>query len=489
MRGRLDCPLFKKMKRHLLIVLLVSLTLISCSDQTSSDTEQDLDLVTFFSNHLEISGVAPAGWVEIFPGTFKRAENEQDFTVLLQRSYPQIDNDWLLESTLFMAASPLDELPDSSGTLQTECFQWNLYQVEISVASSSMVMELALAQTVTHSYVIVLLTDLNDHDFLREAAFLPAVEALKTVDNPAPSTIYDDNINLFSYDQSQPLDIEETQQSIVDGITEIQLTYASPKGGRVPATLLIPEGTGPFPGLVFMHGFPSNRHAIKPFAMEYARRNVAGIMIDAPWARPEHADRDYPLTFSEIDKDEQIQLIIDLSRAVDLFLQRSDIDSEQLVYLGISYGGAMGGLFAGVEKRLIAYVLVVGDGGLLNHFFGLEDVVFGDPEFNNAFIQQQWFEKMWPVEPLFYVSRASPAALLFQNGRSDMAVPPPDAIRYQLAGSSPKTIIWYEAGHNLSNQALTDQLNWLSQYITIRQETDSELPSRCSRKNSFVLLP
>jgi hypothetical protein len=72
------------------------------------------------------------------------------------------------------------------------------------------------------------------------------------------------------------------------------------------------------------------------------------------------------------------------------------------------------------------------------------------------------------VEPLHYVSRAAPAALLFQNGRTDVAVPAPDAIRYQLEGSQPIDIIWYNGGHNMTSQAFTDQENWLSRYISFQ---------------------
>jgi hypothetical protein len=60
-----------------------------------------------------------------------------------------------------------------------------------------------------------------------------------------------------------------------------------------------------------MHGFPGNRYGVRPLALQYARKGVAGIMIDAPWTRPDRAGRSYPLTFSVIDKEEQIQLIID----------------------------------------------------------------------------------------------------------------------------------------------------------------------------------
>jgi hypothetical protein len=48
----------------------------------------------------------------------------------------------------------------------------------------------------------------------------------------------------------------------------------------------------------------------------------------------------------------------------------------RIAYLGIGYGGAMGALFVGIERRLKAAELVVADGGLVSHFTGPEDLNF-----------------------------------------------------------------------------------------------------------------
>jgi hypothetical protein len=74
---------------------------------------------------------------------------------------------------------------------------------------------------------------------------------------------------------------------------------------------------------------------------------------------------------------------------------------------------------------------------------------------------------MWPIEPIHYVGCAYPAALLFQNGTLDTAVPPADGLRYQDAGSEPKAVCWYRAGHALDATALQDQADWLSEAIGI----------------------
>jgi hypothetical protein len=125
----------------------------------------------------------------------------------------------------------------------------------------------------------------------------------------------------------------------------------------------------------------------------------------------------------------------------------------------------MGGLLAGVEDRLQAYVLQVGDGGLVTHSTGPEDTEWWLAQ--PAEVRQEWVAAMWPIEPVHYVGCAAPAALLFQNGILDELVPPADALRYQEAGSDPKTIRWYESGHGLGDDAGRDQAEWLSESIGI----------------------
>jgi hypothetical protein len=60
---------------------------------------------------------------------------------------------------------------------------------------------------------------------------------------------------------------------------------------------------------------------------------------------------------------------------------------------------------------------------------------------------------------------------LYQVARNDQAVSFDDALRYQLAGSQPKKIIRYDAGHwPLPPEYLIDQALWLQEYIGVDAE-------------------
>jgi poly(3-hydroxybutyrate) depolymerase len=172
----------------------------------------------------------------------------------------------------------------------------------------------------------------------------------------------------FDYDAGAPLNVRVSFSHLEGGVRISELTYASPKGSRVPALLFVPSGRGPFAGLIVQHGLPSKKEDAAFDAEELAGLGAVVIAIDAPFARRSGA----PIAFARRDRKEQIQLIVDLRRAVDLLRARADVDDDRIAYLGFSYGAAMGGLLAGIEHRIRAFVLMSGDGGLVEHFSGPE---------------------------------------------------------------------------------------------------------------------
>jgi dienelactone hydrolase len=272
-----------------------------------------------------------------------------------------------------------------------------------------------------------------------------------------------EEIALFDYDATAALDVVERGRERRGGVTRVDLTYVSPHGGRVPAWVYEPDHEGPHAGLILMHGLPGNRDGNWPLAVRYAHSGAVVIAISAPFARRDEP-RDWPVTFTEQDRTEQIQLIVDLRRAVDYLVAHPDVDPERIGYVGASYGGAMGGLLAGVERRVAAYALVVGDGGLVAHHTGAGDLA---RKRMSAQRWQAWIDAMEPIEPSRFVGLATPTPLLFQSGHADQMVPAVDAVRYQQAANQPKTILWYESGHARTPEMIRDQVHWLAQHLEI----------------------
>jgi dienelactone hydrolase len=266
----------------------------------------------------------------------------------------------------------------------------------------------------------------------------------------------------FDYDDGAPLDVRTGDEpaELTADVRVTSITYRSPKGGRVPALLFTPAREGPHAGLIVQHGMPGGKDDFSLDAMELARLGAVVIAIDAPFARRGGA----PVTFTPRDRAEQVQLIIDLRRAVDLLRSRPDVDPERIGYLGYSYGGAMGGLLAGVEHRLAAFVLMVGDGGLVEHARGPDEP--GLLSSLEPRRREVWLEAMKPIEPLTWIRQAS-APLLFLSARHDQLVPPRDAARYQRAAPNPKQIRWYDSDHFLPPRAWCDAARFLGTHIGI----------------------
>jgi len=284
-----------------------------------------------------------------------------------------------------------------------------------------------------------------------------------TPTSPPASFNYEKTASLFDYEKESPVAITENSVQQEDGFTLYDIHYPSPKGGDVPAYLLIPDGAGPFAAILLMHGSSGSRASLLSFAKDLAPTGAVVLTVSGPAART--PNRDW-IHFTAQDRDEQIQLIIDLRRAVDLLTQHPSVDASRIGYVGYSYGAAMGGLLAGVEPRVKAYGLMVGDGGLVNHF--MEDgKPVGGFETVPAVMREEWLKAMEPIEPIHFIGHASASWLYFQNAHYDSSVSETDALAYQDAGSLPKRVQWYDSGHGLPAVAYTDMVNWLAERIGI----------------------
>ena len=266
--------------------------------------------------------------------------------------------------------------------------------------------------------------------------------------------------DLFAYDVNAPLNLQKAVESTNNGLEVSAISFSSPDGGSVTGLLFDPVTRSSLrPGIVLMHGMPGTARGMAGLGQMLAQNGAVVIAIDAPFARRGGS----PVRFITADRAEQIQLIKDLQRAVDVLRARANVDDERIAYLGISYGGAMGALFVGIERRLKAAALVVGDGGLVSHFTGPEDSSFMAGL--SCTTRLNWFRDMTPVEPIRFIAHAPPTALLLQSGRLDNLVPMADAQALHTAAPQPRTIRWYDAGHGLNQQAAFDRLDWLHEEI------------------------
>jgi dienelactone hydrolase len=265
--------------------------------------------------------------------------------------------------------------------------------------------------------------------------------------------------DLFSYDVDAPLNLQKTVESTSNGVEVSSISFGSPDGGLVTGMMWDPvTRPGLRPGMVLMHGLPGSASVMAGLAQNYAQLGAVVIAIDAPFARRGGP----PLTFTDQDRAEQIQVVKDLQRAVDVLRSRPNVDDDRVAFAGFSWGGATGALFVGIERRLKAAALVVGHGGQVSHATGPEG--FKHISGLSCARRVAWIRAMAPIEPIRFVGHAN-VPLLLQNGTFDPLIPRPDAAELHAAAPQTKEVRWYDAGHSLTQQAVADRLEWLREQI------------------------
>jgi hypothetical protein len=93
----------------------------------------------------------------------------------------------------------------------------------------------------------------------------------------------------------------------------------------------------------------------------YARAGAVSLIPDYPWDRPQpwHKTPDH-FDKPELDREIEIQAVVDLRRAIDLLLARPDVDPKRLAYIGHSYGAQWGSILSAVDKRMKTSILMAG---------------------------------------------------------------------------------------------------------------------------------
>jgi len=303
-----------------------------------------------------------------------------------------------------------------------------------------------------------------------------SVTALAQPANKAPErdSRFESLVHQFDYDRKAPLDIREEHREERDGATIIDLSYASPRGGRVPAFLVVPvDGHGPFAAVLYGHwmmpGSPfRNRKEFLDEAFLLARSGAVSLLTDTPLVRPGFVKEEEGLRAEAQNAEASRQQVIDFRRGADLLTARSDVDPERLAYVGHSFNAHVGGILSAVEKRIGSFVLMAG--------------VFSDQEFvfdsNNPELKKfrdrtgekplrEFFQKYAFDDPVHFVRRSAPASIFLQFGIEDKDIPETFARHYYELFSEPKKISFYKAGHALDAQARLDRVQWLAERLNL----------------------
>jgi dienelactone hydrolase len=273
----------------------------------------------------------------------------------------------------------------------------------------------------------------------------------------------------FDYDETAPMDLKEIGVERRGSVAVHDISYASPKGGRVPAYLVVPAGQGPFAAIIWGHWYwenspMRNRSEFLDEAVALAPSGVVSVLTDGPIARPGHTADNSPL--SERETADLLQQVIDMRRAADLLLSRPDVDPHRLAYVGHSYNATVGGILSGVDKRFTAFVLMAG---------ALSDAVDLKSKEYQTYRQKVGAEKYdafaarysW-LDPGRYTPHAAPAVVFLQYASQEQFLTPERAREYAALVSQPKRFALYGAPHALNRQARLDRMDFLVEQLKLK---------------------
>ncbi|MGZ8846931.1 MAG: hypothetical protein ACXW3C_10750 [Pyrinomonadaceae bacterium] len=282
----------------------------------------------------------------------------------------------------------------------------------------------------------------------------------------------------FDYDQKAPLGIKRIGVQHRAHATVYDLTYTSPKGGVVPAYLVVPKGRGPFAAIIWGHwcwqnSSLRNRRQFLDEALALAQSGVISLLTDHPIARPGYVEKKDPL--DERNATEFLHQVIDMRRGVDLLTARRDIDPKRIAYVGHSCNASVGALLSGLDRRFKAFVLMAGS---------MSDEVNAQTKGYQDFRQKVGAEKLDALVAKYsyldqgkYVSHAAPAVVFLQFANHENFLTPALTQKHAAIVSEPKVVKFYEAEHALNAEARRDRIQFLIEQLKLKGLSDAQIGS------------
>ena len=273
----------------------------------------------------------------------------------------------------------------------------------------------------------------------------------------------------FNYDKNAPLGIKELGVEKRGDVSIHDITYVSPKGGVVPAYLVVPNGKGPFAAVIWGHWYwgnspMRNRKQFLDEAVALAPTGVVSLLTDGPIARPGHVPNREPLNEQQVT--DMVQQVVDMRRGADLLLARKDVDPKRLAFVGHSANGVIGAFLSGLDKRFKAFVLMAATMS--------DEVTKRAPEYE-AYRKEVGVEKFDAFEAKYswadqgkFVSHAAPAVVFLQYATQERFITPERAKLYAAVVSEPKRFKLYDAPHALNAEARRDRIAFLAEQLKLK---------------------
>lgn len=265
----------------------------------------------------------------------------------------------------------------------------------------------------------------------------------------------------------------------------IDLQYeGNDESDRVPAYLVVPDGDGPYPAILWghwmMNGAPlRNRHEFLDEALVLARSGVVSLLIDTPMVRYGYKGKsvkDDPLGWAEQYAQDEQQYIIDLRRGVDLLVSRHQVDRHRIAYVGHSFSAHSGAILAGIDKRICCFVLMAGEfndeGMLRNATSG--DLLKWKQALGPEKVDQYLKDYAWD-DPANFIDHTDGKSIFLQFASGDQVSREQAQKSLDAFSAKDKKMEIYDAPHALNAAARLDRDRWLQQHLKFKRPDEAAL--------------
>jgi dienelactone hydrolase len=265
----------------------------------------------------------------------------------------------------------------------------------------------------------------------------------------------------FSYDDSKALEAQIKPTSFSTNEVRVDdVSFKGPGDTFINAYLLTPsDSEGRHPAVIYAHGAGGDRQELLGEALEMAGQGAVALTLEMIYS-PERA-RPLPegMEGARANSKLEQEAVKEVRRAVDLLQSLDSVDGDEIGYVGWSQGARMGALTSGVEHRIKAFDLIAGGAAPVSEY-----VQYAPTE-----LQDELKAVLEKTDPLHFVALAKPSELLFQDGREDRVVPEAALKELAAAGSEPKEVRWYDAGHVPTSKMWAESRSWLSDHLGLTE--------------------
>lgn len=295
-----------------------------------------------------------------------------------------------------------------------------------------------------------------------EVAFKPLPDT-----NPVPDR-YKLPEATFKYEFKQHKRFEGTKTTVYT------LTYPSPYKSPVPenntvhAEYYVPDGPGPFPGVIVLDITGGDQTLSRVISTHFANQKVAALFVQMAHYGPRRP-RGSPERLMSPDIEKTVaavtQTVQDLRWAAALLATRKEVDPARLGIMGTSLGSFVAALTSEMEPRLRRVAVLLGGGGFVQGFYDRPEAL----PFRLAYealggSREKMVKAIAPIDPLTCAAHLKQRDCLILAGKQDEIVPPLMAdLLWKAAGQ--QKIVWYDCTHYGAVFHLADALENLTKHF------------------------